>query len=83
MSTDEMIEQMRVERDAAFLALDEAAIRAYAEKYKIKVPATGEAFWAGVHKARAGITSLPREVRLASKSWLEERGFQLAPGTSL
>ncbi len=83
MSTDEMIEQMKVERDAAFLSLDEAAIRAYAEKYNIKVPAADEAFWAGVHKVRAAITTLPREARRASKSWLDEHGFQLAPGTTL
>ncbi len=83
MSTDEKIEQMKVERDAAFLRLDEAAIRAYAEKYNITVPANGEAFWAGVHKVRAAITTLPRDARLASKAWLEEHGFHLAPGTVL
>ena len=82
MTDAERIATMRAEREAAFLTLDEALLRAFAAKYRVYVPADPEAFWAGVHKTRAGLTSLPREVRVASKLWLEAHGYQLAPGTT-
>lgn len=71
MTTKEWIK----DRDEAFLSMDEKKIRAYCEKYRVPIPENETVFWAGVHKARLHINSIPFEKKMESYEWLIEHGF--------
>lgn len=69
------ITEIMTERNAAFLALDEARIRAYCAIVGAKLPAEPVIFWAGIHKARMVITTMPESARATSREWLAEHGM--------
>lgn len=60
------------ERDEALFSLDERKIRAYAEKYSVRLSNEPEAFWGSVYKAIYNIIDAPTELRQKAKEWLEE-----------
>jgi hypothetical protein len=66
------------EFDAAFLSLEEKVIRAFIKKWDLEdsLPADPLLFWAGVHRIRTMITSLPYEARLLSRNWLLAHGLE-------
>lgn len=64
------------ERREALLSMDEATIRAYAQKYGGKMPADPAVFWAGVHKARTALKDLPMNARHQSACWLRSKGMR-------
>src|SRR5512138_260230 len=70
-----LVKQFVAERDRALLSLDESTIRAHMAKWSIRTPEDPDLFWVGIHKARTGCLSLPREARLLSKMWLTARGY--------
>jgi hypothetical protein len=74
--TDEGFRAFIKERDESLLSLDEERIRAYAAKYNVKMPEEERVFWAGVHKARCQIASIPEEEKQKSREWLKANGFQ-------
>lgn len=64
------------ERNEALLSLDEQKIRAYMKKYGVYFgPKNETVWWAGVHKAILGISSITPEQRERSEKWLIEHGF--------
>ncbi|SRR6266542_946183 len=65
------------ERNEALASLDETRIRNFFRKWNSKeMPSNLIVFWGSVHKAITGSTDLPFDLRLKSKQWLDERGFQ-------
>lgn len=66
------------EFDTAFLSLEEKVIRAFIKKWDLEdsLPADPLLFWAGVHRIRTMITSLPYEARLLSRNWLLAHGLE-------
>src|SRR5579883_1622480 len=68
-----LVKQFVAERDRALLSLDEPTLRAYMARWNIRSPEDPDTFWVGIHKARTGCLSLPREARLLSESWLRAR----------
>lgn len=80
------IAQFVKERDEVLLSMDESKIRAYHVKHNGYDPFVRfgpEVFWLSVHKAITGALSLPREFRLKSKAWLNERGSHSLDGGDL
>jgi hypothetical protein len=74
--TDEGFRAFIKERDESLLSLDEKKIRAYAKKYNVKMPEDSKTFWAGIHKARCAIGSIPEAEKQKSRDWLKENGFR-------
>ena len=66
------------ERNEALFSLDEQRIRAYADKYGVKVPEKPIVFWASVYKAIYNITNAPTELKQKAKEWLDENGMSTA-----
>lgn len=65
------------ERNEALVSLDETRIRSFFRKWnKQEMPSDMKVFCGAIHKAITGATDLPRELRLQSKAWLDERGLQ-------
>lgn len=73
--TPDPIAQFNAERDAALLTLDADTIKAFMRKHDIPVNPKEDVFWASIHKARTASVTLPREARIESKRWLDERGL--------
>lgn len=71
------LDQFIRDREQALLSLDEQTIRDYCRKYEIPLPDHQLKFWAGVHKARANMPSMPESARRQSRRWLIEHGFTL------
>ena len=71
---DYRLEQFKQDRNEAMLSKDKQTIIAFMNKYDIPVP-RDEVFWITIHKTITGITSLPRDFRVLSKSYLREAGF--------
>lgn len=70
------LEQFKAERNAAFLSMDEKAIRKYFKKWNGReMPTQPEVFWGSIHKAITGCLDLPIEFRRQSKAWLTARGW--------
>lgn len=72
----DVIRKFVMERDAVLMSMDEPTIRAFLSKYGEDITYTGVTFWAGVHKAITGSTTIPIEFRKQSKQWLDEHGFK-------
>lgn len=71
------INRFNMERNAAFLTLNEKTIRDHQLKWGGQnLPQDMNVFWASVHKAITSIKSLPLEFRKASKKYLDERKLQ-------
>ena len=64
------------ERNEALFSLDKEKLLNYCKKYDIPIPENELVFWAGVHKARLGVTSLCDEKKQESIEWLNEHGFK-------
>lgn len=77
------IKQFVADRDHALLSLDLETLHAFMRKYNIRIELDPDVFWPGIHKARTACRSLPREARLLSKAWLEERGMRSSDGGEL
>ena len=71
-----LLRDMLAERNEAMLTLDEAKIRAFAERYGVPMPFDPVAFWAGVHKARYYWTDCPVDKRAESAKYLVDHGFE-------
>jgi hypothetical protein len=70
------IEEFLRERNEMLLACDIDRSIAFWAKHSPDRPFPNrEAAEAGLHKARTAVRSLPREERLRSKRWLDERGM--------
>ena len=63
------------DRNDAFLSLNARRIVAHCRRYGIAVPDNPTIFWAGVHKARMLIVTLPLREREQSRDWLLAHGF--------
>ena len=81
--TDETLPGFIKERDAMLLSMDKQTVLDFMRKWNdpdevAKAESLSErGFWAGVHKARAGTTSLPMSERIKSKFWLRQNGFKV------
>ena len=67
------------ERNDAFASMDEAKIKAYCKKYKIKIPEDENIFWMGVHKAVCNLylsdnSPITLEQYNKSYEWLAHHG---------
>lgn len=63
--------------DEALLSLNVEKLKAHAKKYGIDFqPRNEEAWEVALHKAITGRRVLPREIRIASRKFLLERGFK-------
>lgn len=69
------LEQYLEERDRIVEALDIAGYRRLGAEWGFPVSRDDRVALIALHKSRSGITSLPRDIRLASDSWLKERGY--------
>lgn len=69
------IKQFNKDRNEALLSMNKEKIIAYLAKYGQQFHSDDNIFWAGVHKARTAIPSLPFAERMVSKRWLDERGL--------
>lgn len=72
---DEEIKTFVKERDAALLSLDVDRVIALHVKHNPGLPTPSrEVMELSMHKAITAARSLPREFRMSSKKWLQERG---------
>jgi hypothetical protein len=73
------------DRNEAFLSLDRNKIEAFIKKWDCcDIPSNERVFWAGVHKARLSIVSMPKRAKEISRKWLVEHGFsRISPRVSL
>jgi hypothetical protein len=60
-------------RDDALRSLDERFIRSVMARFNVSLPGDSDGFWLAVHRARVNNTSLSREAREVSRTWLESR----------
>lgn len=63
------------ERDEALFSLDERKIRAYAEKYGVRLSNEPKVFWGSVYKAIYNIIDAPTELKQKAKEWLDKNGM--------
>lgn len=64
------------DREEMLLSLDVDKMRAFCTKYGVPLPSNDPTVLLGsIHKARTALKTLPREERIKSKAWLEERGW--------
>lgn len=69
--------QFLKERKEALLGMDLAKLRAFQEKWSPSAPTVNDTVLEiSLHKARTAAKDLPDDARLASKKWLEERGYE-------
>jgi hypothetical protein len=66
------------ERDEALASGDVDRVLAFWRKYNphMREPSSRLVAEMAMHKARTAATTLPMEVRQASKQWLQERGYK-------
>jgi hypothetical protein len=78
MPTNEEIEAYLVERRAVLLNEDIEVMRAHLVKWGNAKAATAsvEVLRVAWHKARTGVTDIPRAERERSFAWLRERGYE-------
>lgn len=70
------VKEFLQDRLTALSSNDEEVLKAYMRKYGMPINDNPEVFWCAVHKARTALPSLPLELRLESKKWLDARGWQ-------
>lgn len=63
------------ERNDALFSLDEKKIKAYIQKYRLKVPQNPITFWGAIYKAIYNISEAPDELKQKAKTWLDEHGM--------
>lgn len=76
------MKQFVQDRDDALRSLDKEKIIAYCKKYNANIPQDEKVLFAGVHKARLGITNITVDEQVESAIWLLENGFKLPEYTS-
>lgn len=69
------IEKFVRERNRALMNMDENELIAFCNKYDIEIPSDKEIFWAGMHKARLQVLSIPDDEKKKSAAWLIAHGF--------
>lgn len=62
-------------RNKALITLDKEQLTSLFKIAGVPIPEDEETFWAGIHKARIQVESMPSLLKTESKKWLEERGF--------
>lgn len=74
METKEYVKK----RNMALIKMDKDELISLFNKNGIPVPEDDETFWAGIHKARMQVISMPKYCKKESKKWLMERGFSIS-----
>lgn len=73
--TPEQLRAYLIARNDILAKGDPDALMQFMLDWKLPVPSNRYAAEVTLHKARTGAVSLPRELRVASKRWLTERGY--------
>lgn len=72
--SNKTLEEFKKDRNEAILSLDKEKILAFGKKHHIRFSSDENVFWLSIHKAITGCIELPKDFRIASKKYLEERG---------
>ena len=70
-----ILADLLLERDDVLSSLDEAAIRAFTQRYEIPTPDDPTLFWVFVHQMRYYWPACPFKQRCVSAKWLVDNGF--------
>lgn len=62
-------------RDKALITLDKEKLEELFTDTDTEIPEDEEVFWAGVHKARIQVTSMPETLKDESRMWLLANGY--------
>lgn len=77
LTKQEDLKQFTFDKTHALISLDEGVIHQFCDKWGLEMPSEADAFWTGVHLARALDLNIPRDKRGDSALWLAKKEIDL------